>query len=83
MIYAGIILLCLLIYTLIYALTKNKKPFKRAFVGMLLGVAALVLVNIFGKYFGISVPISPFSLIVSSCGGVPAVAAMVLIGSFL
>ena len=83
MIYVGIIFVCLLFYTVIYAVTKNKKPFKRAFVGMVLGVVALIAINIFGGYFNISLPISPFSLILSACGGVPAVAAMVLMGTWI
>ena len=83
MIYAGIIFICLLIYTAIYAVTKNKKPLKRAFLGMLLGVVSLIAVNIAGGYFNVSVPISPFSLVLSACGGVPAVAAMLLINTLL
>ncbi len=82
MVYLGIILICFFIYTVIYTVTKNKKPLKRAFWGMLLGVVALIVVNIIGVYCNILVPISPFSLTVSACGGVPAVAAMVLISTF-
>lgn len=82
MVYLGIILMCLFIYTLIYAVTKNKKPLKRAFWGMVLGVVSLIAVNIIGVYCNILVPISPFSLTLSACGGVPAVAAMVLISTF-
>ena len=83
MIYVGIILLCLITFTLMYAVSKNKKPFKRAFISMFLGIASLIMVNIFGQYISVSLPISPFSLTVSACGGVPAVAAMVLVGSVL
>ena len=81
MIYVGIILVCIIFYAIIYALSKNKKPFKRAFISMILGVALLIAINIAGKYIGVTLPISPLSLTVSACGGVPAVAAMVLINT--
>ena len=81
MIYVGIILVCIIFYAIIYALSKNKKPFKRAFISMILGVALLIALNIAGKYIGVTLPISPLSITVSACGGVPAVAAMVLINT--
>lgn len=83
MIYVGIIFVCLIIFAFIYALSKNKKPFKRAFLSMLFGIMSLIAVNIIGQYLNISLPISPFSFTVSACGGVPAVAAMVLINTLL
>lgn len=83
MIYAGIISVSLLIYTVVYAVTKNKKPFKRAFLSMLFGVLALLAVNIAGIFFDIGLEISPFTLTISACGGVPAVAAMLLINTML
>ncbi|MDO4419428.1 MAG: pro-sigmaK processing inhibitor BofA family protein [Ruminococcus sp.] len=83
MIYVGIIFVCLFIFFLLYVLSKNKKPFKRALLSMILGVLSLIAVNIIGIYFNVSLPISPFSATVSACGGVPAVAAMVLISTLL
>ena len=79
MIYAGIILVSLVVFALIYALSKNKKPFKRAFVNMLIGVLSLVIINVAGIFWDIGVGVSPFSLMVSASLGVPGVAAMVLI----
>lgn len=83
MIYLGIILCCLVLFTVIYAVGKNKKPFKRALISMILGVLSLVAVHISGKYLGISVEISPLSLTISACGGVPSVAAMVIINAII
>ncbi|MBQ2687725.1 MAG: pro-sigmaK processing inhibitor BofA family protein [Clostridia bacterium] len=83
MIYAGIILVSLVVFALIYALSKNKKPFKRAFLSMFLGILSLLAVNIIGVYADISLPVSPFSLTLSACGGVPAVTAMVIINTLL
>lgn len=81
MIYVGIILVCILLFAMILAVSKNKKPFKRAFLNMIVGVTLLVALNVFGHYMNVTLPISPFSLTVSACGGVPGVAAMVLIGA--
>lgn len=83
MIYFGIILCCLALFTILYAIGKNKKPFKRALISMILGVIALVAINLSGKYLGISLEISPLSLTVSACGGVPSVAAMVIIDAII
>lgn len=83
MIFAGIISVCLVVFALIYAVTKNKKPLKRAFLSMLSGVLSLVILNILGAYWDIGLNITPFSLIASACGGVPMVAAMLLINTML
>ena len=83
MIYAGIILICLVVFSFIFAAGKKKKPFKRAFLNMLFGIISLIAVNVIGLFCQVSLPISPFSLTVAACGGVPGVAAMVLIGTLL
>ena len=83
MIYVGIILISLILFVFIYALSKNKKPFKRAFLSMLFGILSLVAINIAGQYMNINIPISSFSITVAACGGIPAVAAMVIINTLL
>lgn len=83
MIYVGIILICLVLFSIFNVIRKNKKPFKRALLSMLLGVASLILLNIFGQYINVSLAISPFTFTASACGGVPAVAAMVIISTML
>jgi len=62
---------------------KNKKPFKRAFLNMFLGIIALIAVNIIGIFCNVGVTVSPFSLTVAASGGVPGVIAMVIISTFL
>ena len=81
MIYAGIILISLLVFTVTNAVAQNKKPFKRAFLSMLFGLISLIAVNVAGMFFDIGLDISPFTITVSACGGVPAVAAMLLINT--
>ena len=81
MVYLGIILVCIVFFAIIIALSKNKKPFKRAFLSMMFGIVILLALNLFGHYINVTLPLSPFSLTVSACGGVPGVAAMVLINA--
>ena len=83
MIYAGIITLIFLIFAAINFFSKNKKPFKRAFINMLLGVLSLVAVNIAGLFWDVGVGVSSFSLTVSATLGVPGVVAMVIIKTLL
>ncbi len=68
-----------LLYTLIYVGKKKKKPLKRAFLVMLFGIVVMICVDAAAKFTGVYIPISPFSLAVSSCFGVPGVAAMLVI----
>ena len=70
-----------LVFSFIHYAAKKKKPFKRAFLSMLFGLISLIAVNVAGMFFDIGLDISPFTITVSACGGVPAVAAMLLINT--
>ncbi len=70
-------------YSVIYKLTKKKKPFKRAFLTMLSGVLILLIVDISGIYTGVTLPISAFSVTVSACAGIPGIASMLIIANLL
>ncbi|MBQ4569295.1 MAG: pro-sigmaK processing inhibitor BofA family protein [Ruminococcus sp.] len=72
-----------LLYAVVYGIAKKKKPFKRAFRIMIFGVIMLICVDLASKFTGVYIPISPLSLAVSSCLGVPGVAAMLIITSVL
>ncbi len=72
-----------LLYSLIYKITKKKKPLKRAFITMLIGVLTLLVVDIAGIYTGVTLPVSAFSITVSACGGIPGVASMLIIANLL
>lgn len=73
----------LVLYTIIFLTAKKKKPFKRAFYTMLIGVLSLVIIDVSGMFTGVYLPISPLTLTLSACGGVPAVAVMIIINCFL
>lgn len=69
-----------LFYSVVYKLAKKKKPLKRAFLTILGGIVILLLIDVSSVFTGIYLPISPLSLAVSGCMGVPGVATMLIIG---
>lgn len=77
--YFLIILAFYLFYGVIYKVAKKKKPFKRAFLVMLLGFCALLITDIIGIFTGVYLPVSMLSVTVSVCTGVPGVAAMMVL----
>ncbi|MGN0452955.1 MAG: pro-sigmaK processing inhibitor BofA family protein [Ruminococcus sp.] len=72
-----------LLYSIVYSFAKKKKPLRRAFLTMVLGVLTLAALNISGIFTGVSLPVSAMSLCVSTCLGVPGVTAMLIIANFL
>lgn len=50
---------------------------------MLIGILSLAAIDISGIFTGVYLPISPLTLTLSACGGVPAVATMIIINCFL
>ena len=72
-----------LLFSFIHYAAKKKKPFKRAFISMLIGVGSLTAVNLLSGLTGVYVPVTELSLTVSAVGGVPGVALMVLMGALL
>lgn len=82
----GIILMyacVLLVFALLHFLSKNKKPFKRAFLSMICGVLVLFAVNICSVFTKVSLPISLLSLTVSAFGGIPGVTLMLALNMFV
>lgn len=68
----------LLVLTIIEAVAGVEKPFKKAFLGMILGIVALIAVNLSSGMTGVSIPISLLSLGVSAAGGIPGVTILVV-----
>ena len=67
------------LFSFIHYAGKKKKPFRGAFLSMLVGVAALTLVDLLSRVTGVYVPITQLSLMTSVIGGVPGVALLVLL----
>lgn len=65
----------------IHYAAKKKKPFKRAFVSMLIGVLVLGIVNLLSPLTTVYIPVTQLSLILSSAGGIPGVALMVILSA--
>lgn len=73
----------LLVLTIIETVAGVKKPFKKAFWGMLLGIVALIAVNLASSVTGVSIPISLLSLGVSAAGGIPGVTMLVVMNMLI
>lgn len=77
-----IMLAIFLIFSFIHYAAKKKKPFRRAFLSMLVGVLTLGVVNLISTLTTVYVPVTELSLTVSAAGGIPGVALMVLLSAF-
>ncbi len=71
-----------LIFSFIHYAAKKKKPFKRAFLSMLIGVAVLCAVNLLSGFTGVYIPVTKLMLLTSMAGGIPGVALLVLLSAF-
>lgn len=68
-----------LMFALVHAAEKNKRPFKRALLSMGSGIVTLILVNLASGFTGVSIPVSLLSIFVSAAGGVPGVTLLLFI----
>lgn len=71
-----------LAFSFIHYASKKKKPFKRALLSMLLGIAALCVVNALASLTGVYIPVTRMTLLTSVAGGIPGVALLVLLSAF-
>lgn len=71
-----------LIFSFIHFAAKKKKPFKRAFLSMLIGILVLCGVNLLSGLTGVYIPVTKLTLLASMAGGVPGVAVLVLLSAF-
>ena len=71
-----------LAFSFIHYAAKKKKPFKRAFLSMLVGILVLGIVNLLSPLTTVYIPVTELSLILSSAGGIPVVALMVILSAF-
>lgn len=78
MIFVGIFL----VFSFIHYASKKKKPFKRALLSMSIGILTLAAVDLLSPLTTVYVPVTELSLIISSAGGIPGVALMVILSAF-
>ena len=69
----------LVILYILEKIEKNKKPLFRAFITMIIGLSALALVNITTFLTGVKIPISLFTVGVSSGCGLPGVTLLLFL----
>lgn len=70
-----------LVISFIHYASKKKKPFKRALLSMLTGVLTLAVIDLLSPLTTVYVPVTELSLIISSAGGIPGVALMVILSA--
>lgn len=68
-----------LVLVAIRKLMKSKHPIRSALLGLFLGPACMLVINIISIFTSVTIPISPLSLGISSVLGIPGVTAMLLL----
>ena len=76
------VIVTFLFFSFIHFAAKKKKPFKRAFLSMLLGVLSLCGVDLLAGMTGVYIPFTVLTLCTSIAGGMPGVALLVLLSAF-
>lgn len=72
-----------LVFLIIEAFSREKKPFRKAFLTMLSGLAALAVVNLLSPYTGVGLPVSILTLCGSAVGGIPGVTLLLVMNMIL
>ena len=62
---------------------KSQKPVQRATGGVLVGLCALLAVNVTGAFTGVSLPLSPLAIGVAGTAGLPGVTLLLLLNLLL
>lgn len=78
-----LIILCLfttfILFSFIHYLSHSKKPFKRAFLSILIGLLSLCAVNLLSGFTSVYIPVTTLSLLTSAVGGLPGTALLVML----
>lgn len=80
---AGICLGVFIILVIIQKIMHSKQPVRTALISMMWGIIALVAVNLCSSFTGVSIPVSPMTLSVSSVLGIPGVTCLLLMQRIL
>lgn len=71
-----------IIYFIIHRIVKNKKPVNRAFISVISGPCTLIIVNVLGGFFGVGIPVSVLSTVISITLGTPGVLCILILKLF-
>jgi len=72
-----------IIFTVLHCFSRNKRPFRRAFISMICGLFTLLAVNISGIFTGIYLPVSLLSVTAAVIGGIPGITLMLALNILL
>ncbi len=72
-----------LVFLIIEALSRERKPFRKAALTMASGFAALALVNLTSGFTGTALPVSVLSLCGAAVGGIPGVTLLLVMNMIL
>lgn len=72
-----------IVFLIIQAASRERKPFRKAIITMSSGLIALALVNITGSYTGVHLPVSILSLCAGAVGGIPGVTLLLVMNMIL
>lgn len=76
--YVGIALLSITAITILIFAIKSKKPLKTLFLNAILGIAALVIINMTSKFTGVHIFVNQWTVCGSVIYGLPAVFAFII-----
>lgn len=79
---AGIFVGIFFAFVVLHFFEKNKRPFRRAFISMVIGAGILTAVNLSSGITGVYIPVSMLSVLVSVIGGVPGVTLLLTLNMF-
>lgn len=77
--YAAITLLGLTAFCILIFAIKSGKPIRSLFINALLGIAALLAVNLTARFTGVHIPVNQWTAAGSAIYGIPAVCGFVLL----
>ncbi len=76
---AGIFAAAFLLFAVVHAAAKNKRPFRRALLSMLSGLLTLTGVNLLAGVTHVAIPVSLLSIMTAALGGVPGVTLLLFL----
>ena len=71
-----------LVFALLHAVAKNKRPFSRSLLIIAIGLGTLSAVNLSTGLTGVSIPVSLLSVLTAAVGGVPGVTLILALNLF-
>ncbi len=78
-----VLIISFIVFSVIHKISKNKRPFKRAFISLLSGLLSLIAVDVLSIFTGVYIPISVLSILTAIVLGIPGVTSMLCLNLIL